>query len=321
VLALTLLAPSRLWLLALVAGAAVAYAVLQRRRRHPAVRHPDVALVAAVAPRGAAWRRHLGALALGVALVAVVVGLARPARAEAVPREDAVVVLAVDTSLSMTATDIAPDRLTAAVAAATDFVERAPDGYRIGLVGFGETATTLAPPTTDHAAVVAALERIEPGPGTAAGDGLAAAVDLVDAADDVAVVTGDDTTYRAVVLLADGASEVGLPLGSAAARAAEAEVPVFTVAYGTDTGTIDVDGVATAVPADPEAMAAVAEATDGATYTATTAEELVAVYQRIGTRIGWVTETVELVTPVALLAAAALALAFVAGLAWTPRLT
>jgi Ca-activated chloride channel family protein len=319
---MTLLAPSRLWLLAAVVALAVAHLVLQRRRRHLAVRHPDVALVAAVAPRHAGWRRHLSAGALVLAVTALVVGLARPAYSAEVARDEAVIMLAIDVSGSMTATDVEPTRLAAAVAAATDFVNGAPEGFRIGLVAFDDTGHTLATPTTDRASVVAALARLSRGPGTAAGEGLFTALDELEAAQaaDGAVVVADEP-YSAVVLLADGANTIGRSLDAAAQAAADAAVPVFTIAYGTSQGTAVVDGTVVPVPADPEAMAAVADATGGATYEATTGAELSAVYEQIGTGIGYVLEQTELVIPLAAVALALLVLAAGTSMVWSPRLT
>lgn len=323
---MTLLAPSRLWLLVPVAVVLLAYLARQLprlRRAEPAVRHPDVRLLASVAPKRAGWRRHLTAAALLLGLVALVGGLARPAQAREVTRDDAVVMLSIDTSESMKATDVSPDRLTAAIAAAKEFVNEAPDAYRVGLVTFTDAARTVAAPTTDRATLLAALDRLETSPsaGTAAGDGLTAALDAIDGATTNEIVTADEQPYRAVVLITDGASTIGSSLDTAAQRAADEEIPVFTVAYGTADGTVTIGGRTRAVPSDPAAMSAVADATGGTTYTAESASELNDVYARIGTQIGTETEVVELTVPLAAMAAAAVALAFVGSLVWTPRLT
>src|SRR3954453_217578 len=108
---MTLLSPVKLWLLLIVVALAVAYVWLQRQRRRRAVRHPDVRLIAAVSGKRASWRRHLVAGALGFAIIALVVGLARPAQSEQVPREEAVVMLAIDESGSMLGTATRPPRL------------------------------------------------------------------------------------------------------------------------------------------------------------------------------------------------------------------
>lgn len=318
---MTLIAPDRLWLLVAVAALAVLYAVVQRRRTAPALRHPDLAVMDDLAPRWAGWRRHLTAFGLVLALTALVVGLARPAHAVTVERKEAVVVLALDVSKSMTATDVSPSRLAAAQAAAKEFVTSAPEGYRIGLVTFDAKSHTLASPTTDRTELLAAIDSLEPANGTAAGDGLATAIDVL-AADATEQPAGSaDDTYRAVILLADGDSSTGQTLDQAAQGAVDLDVPVFTIAYGTDDATIVVDGKTMDAGADPAAIAAVADATGGTDYTAATGEELSAVYDQIGTTIGTATEHQELTVPLALLAAALLSLTIVATTAWTPRLT
>jgi Ca-activated chloride channel family protein len=316
---MTLISPDRLWLLALVALLGVAYAVAQRVRTVPAVRHPDVALLDSISPRWTGWRRHLTAALLLLALVAFVIGLARPAHAVPVERKEAVVVLAMDVSKSMTATDVSPTRLEAAQAAAEDFVESAPAGYRIGLVTFDAETRTLASPTTDRAELLAAIDSLEAANGTAAGDGLATAVDVLDA--DATDNPDTDDAYRAIILLADGDSSTGRTLADATQDAVDIEVPVFTIAYGTADATIVVDGTTMDAGADPTTIAAVATATGGTDYTASTGGELSNVYDQIGTTIAAGTEQVELTVPLALAGAALLSVALVATMAWTPRLT
>jgi Ca-activated chloride channel homolog len=321
---MTFISPDRLWLLALCVGVVAAYVVLQRRSRHKAVRHPDVALVAAAAPRFAGWRRHVTAGAVVVASAALVLGLARPAVSEEVPRDEAVIVLALDISGSMQATDIAPSRLQAAIAAAKDFVDDAPDAYKIGIVTFDTTGHTIATPTTDHVALEAALDQVKTSTDTAAGEGLATALDVVEAATGGSAAgsssSSGDKPYSAVVLLADGDSTVGRPLAEVAQQAKDANVPVSTIAYGTDAGKVEINGRSVAVPVDEQALAEVADATGGTAYTAASASELKAIYNQIGTRVGTTEEQVELTLPLAAIAAALLAGALLASAAWSPRL-
>lgn len=320
--AMTLLAPSRLWLLALLAALAVAYVVVQRRRRPPAVRHPDLGLVVAVAPRSGAWRRHLTAATLLLAMAGLVLGLARPAQAQEQRRDDAVIMLALDTSSSMRATDVDPNRLEVAIEAAQDFVADAPDGYRIGLVTFGSTASVAVPPTTDRTILTSSLDDLTAGGATAAGDAVMLALDALDgAADPTAVVTTEaEGPYQAIVLLTDGNTTEGATLDAAAAEAEERNVPIHTVAYGTADGMLGTGPDASPVPSDPAAMAALAEATGGTTYTATSAGSLADVYDQITTQIATFTEQVELTVPLAAGAALVLTAAFAMSLAWSPRL-
>ena len=223
----------------------------------------------------------------------------------------------------MDATDIAPSRLEAAVAAAKDFVDGAPDAFRIGLVTFDTTGHTIATPTTDKAALAAALDRVETSTDTAAGEGLATALDVVEAATAGTAASSSSSggePYSAIVLLADGDSTVGRPLAGVAAEAADANVPVSTIAYGTDAGTVDINGRSVAVPVDEAALAEVATTTGGTAYTAETAGQLEAIYDQIGLRVGTTTEQVELTLPLAAIAALLLAGALIASALWSPRL-
>jgi Ca-activated chloride channel family protein len=316
---MTFVSPGKLWLLAIVAVLAAAYVAVQRGRRRRAVRHPDVRLVAAVSSRWAGWRRHTIAASLAVAMISLVVGLARPAHSVEVPRDEAVVMLAVDVSGSMTATDVAPTRLAAAITAAKEFVSGAPTAFRIGLVAFDDSGHTLAPPTTNKTTVLDALDRLARGPGTAAGEGLYTALDDITTATKDAVVASD-TPFSAAILLADGANTIGRSLTDAAQAARDQHVPVYTIAYGTPDGTAVTDGKTVPVPADPAAMAEVASITGGTTFTATSGNELSSVYDQIGTRIGHTVEQQEVVVPFAVAAMIALVLALAGAMLWNPRL-
>ena len=317
---MTLLAPSRLWLLLAVAALLVGYVVARHRRTVPAVRHPDLAMIDGFAPRFAGWRQHLVAALLGLSLVALVLGLARPAHAVEVERKEAVVMLAMDVSRSMTATDVSPTRLAAAQKAAKEFVESAPKGYRIGLVTFDAQTHTVASPTADREALLKAIDSLKPANGTAAGDGLATAIDVLKADETAKPDSAGDETYRAIILLADGDSSTGRTLAEAAKGAVEIEVPVFTIAYGTPNAKITVDGRTLDAGADPKVISAVATQTGGEDYSASSSDELSAVYGKIGTTMGTETEQLELTVPLALAGAALLALAVMGTTAWTPRI-
>ena len=306
---MTFLASERLWLLVVVVALAAAYVVLQRRRRHYAVRFTNLDLLASVAPKRPGWRRHASAALIGVALVGVVLGLARPARDERVPKKAATVVLVVDTSVSMEATDVAPDRLRAAQAAARTFVDGLPDGLLVGLVAFDGSTRLLATPTAEHAAVEQALDQLATGPGTAAGEGIYAALGAIT-----------DARSAAIVLLSDGVTTVGRPVEEAAAAAARQGVPVTTIAFGTDTGTVEVQGQVVPVPADPATMSAVAETTGGIFFEAFSAEQLRDVYRDIGKRVGYEVEQREIGMTFVAVAFVLLLAALAAALVWTGRL-
>ncbi|HEY3239480.1 MAG TPA: VWA domain-containing protein [Acidimicrobiia bacterium] len=318
---MTLLAPSRLWLLLLIAGLTGLYLWLQRRRRHRAVRFTNLALLRSVAPRRPGWRRHLPAALTALAMAAMILGLARPARTVRVPKEAATVMLVLDMSASMQALDVSPSRYQAAIAAAKTFVSDLPDQVRVGLVSFDRSPEVVASPTVDHEAVLDGLDTLTVGPGTAAGDALYAALDAIAAAQDAAGITPEKGSEgAAIVLLSDGVTTVGSPVVAAAQRAAEDGVPVSTIAFGTDSGTVRVQGEIIPVPADPDTMAQVAELTSGKFFEAFTADELRSVYEDIGTRVGY--ETTQRDASGGILAAGAFALAgaFGLGLAWNGRL-
>jgi Ca-activated chloride channel family protein len=303
------LAPSRLWLLALVAVAVAGYLVLEVRRRRDATRFARPALLPLVAPSRPGWRRHVAAVLSGLALVVIVLGLARPARAEQVPRREGTVVLVLDVSSSMEATDVPPSRLAAAVDAADGFVDDLPDGLQVALVAYDRTARVLSTPTADHAAVQAALQQLTTRRGTDTAAALQAALDAIpDTAD------GD----ASIVLLSDGDTDEDA--AEAVARdAADREIPVTTIAYGTDEGTLTVDGEEVAVPADPESMRRLADLTGGTSFEAASADELRSVYEDISGDVSYLTEQRELVGPFMVAAVVVLSAAFGASLLWTAR--
>jgi Ca-activated chloride channel family protein len=291
---MSFLHPERLLLLVGVVALAVGYAVVWRRRTRAVERYAQPHLLGRLSPdRTTGVRRHVApALALG-ALALVLVSAAQPTREERVPREKGVVVLAIDTSLSMQATDISPTRLEAAIVGATDFVEELPDGIEVGLVAFDSSARLLVSPTTDHDAVVASISTLTTNARTATGEGVYTSLDAVEAALAEDTADGEDPVPAAIVLLSDGVETVGRSVDSATQAAVEAEVPVSTIAYGTPTGTVTIEGQTMAVPADTRTMAAVAEATGGTYFEATSAGELQDVYADIQTTIGYETEPRE----------------------------
>lgn len=312
------LSPGRLWLLLLVAALVAAYLFLQRRRPQYAVRFTNLDLLASVAPKRPGWRRHVPAAAMALALVGLVFGLARPARDERVPKEAATVMLVVDVSASMQATDVAPDRLRAATDAALSFVDDLPDRLRLGLVAFDRTPRVLSPPTTDHASVEAGIRSLSTGPGTAAGDAIFVALDAITSAGGAGTTDGKQTA--AIVLLSDGVTTVGSPVQDAAQAAVEQGVPVTTIAFGTEEGTVEFAGRVIPVPADPAAMTDLAETTGGAFFAAASGEELEGVYEDIGTRVGYTTEQREIGMTFVALSMALLLAGLGAALVWSNRL-
>ena len=315
---MTFLAPGRLALLLLVAGLAAAYLVLQRRRNDYTVRFTNLELLASIAPRRPGWRRHVPAAAMALALAGLVLGLARPARDVRIPKEAATVMLVIDVSASMQATDVEPTRLQAATEAALSFVDDLPDRLRLGLVAFDRTTRVISPPTTDHATVETGIRTLTTGPGTAAGDAIFVALDAITASGGAG--TTDGRTTAAIVLLSDGVTTVGSTVDEAAQAAVEQGIPVTTIAFGTEAGTVDFAGRVIPVPADPVAMTSLAETTGGAFFEAASGEELKGVYDDIGSRVGYTTEQREMGMTFVAVSMVLLLGALAAALVWTNRL-
>jgi Ca-activated chloride channel family protein len=283
--------PERLWLLVAVAAMVVLYLVLQRRRSRYAVRFTNLKLLDRVAPQRPAWRRHVPASLFLAMLALLVVGFARPTDEVRVPRERATVIVAVDVSRSMLATDVEPDRLTAAKAAAREFVSGLPEEFNVGLVGFAGSASVLVAPATDREALDAGIERLAEGvtgvPGTAIGEAIAASLESVRTLDARAA---EEPPPARVVLLSDGANTAGREPGEAAAEAVELGIPVDTISFGTAEGVIDQDGRPQQVPVDGNNLRTVADRTGGGYYEAGSSAELRDVYAAIGSSVGYETE-------------------------------
>lgn len=281
------LAPGRLWWLLAVALLAAAYVAAQLVRRQDVVRFTNVDLLDRVAPQRPGWRRHAIAVLQLTALTIGVVAIARPIERE-LERTEAQgrVVILFDVSLSMMATDVPPDRLQAAKAAAIEFVDKVDDDVQLALVSFSGRARLMIPPTIDHAAVQRSIDGLQLGEGTAIGDALLVAVDTLLAGAD----SGDDADRPpgVIVLLSDGETTVGTPTAEGAQAAADANVPVYTIAFGTDTGVVALppDGELVPVPVNVAELAAVAEVTGGAAYEAASAETLADAYEQIREVLG-----------------------------------
>jgi Ca-activated chloride channel family protein len=274
--------PLALVCLALLPLVVFAHVDAQRRRRRYPVRFTALSPLAAVAAEEPRWRRHLPFALLALALAALLVSIARPQRTVAVPVERATVVLVTDVSRSMSATDVGPTRLEAARRAAQSFIDKVPDELRVGLVSFSNGAQTLRAPTTNHKAVTAALETLQPQFGTETGAGLQTALDDLK--------LGGDTSVRrppaALVLLSDGAATDRTAAFDVAVQARRQRVPIYTVALGTDEGTITLNGQLTPVPPDPAALERIASLSGGEAFRAADADQLTAVYDRLGSQLG-----------------------------------
>jgi Ca-activated chloride channel family protein len=300
-----------LTLLAIPAGVGLWY--LWRRRRPPAaVPFPDVDVLAAATPRPR-LRRHLPLALLLLALAGLGFAAARPEVTEAVPKEQATIMLAIDVSGSMAADDVQPYRLRAAQDAAERFGEKVPPQFRVGLVSFSGEATLLLPPTTDRTALRNAIEGLVPEGATAIGEAVRTSLQAIR--DSQGGVLKPDTAR--ILLLSDGANTDGLDPSEAAQMAKKAGVPIYTVALGTNDGTLP---GGKPVPPDPQGLRALASTTGGKAYESKDAESVSAVYQQLGTFIGTEPQLTEVTAWPAGIAALLLALAGVAAWRFGPRL-
>jgi len=327
---MTFLEPLRLFLLLGVLGLVVAYVLMQRRRKRYAVRFAALPLLERVAPKGPGWRRHLPAAAYLVMAAALVTAFARPEMQTRVAREEATVVVALDVSASMQATDVSPDRLTVARDAARTFVEGLPQEYRVGLVTFSSSARIAVSPTIDHGLVDQALEDATLGGGTAIGDALVASVQSVESTSSGAGAPGSGgsggsgssagSSAARIVLLSDGASASGVSVDQGVAAAMEAGIPVSTIAYGTADGVVTLRGQTIPVPADTQTLASIAQETGGKSYEAASADQLRQVYDDLGSSIGYRVERTEVTSWFVGLAILAALLAAGGSLLWFGRL-
>lgn len=307
------------WLLGLLPVAAVAAGYLWRqlRRRSYAVRFTNVQLLRQLAPSGLGWRRHLAAAAFLLALVALTTAMARPAVDREEPVERATIILAIDVSLSMEADDVAPSRLEAAQQAAIQFSEQLPPEHNLGVVSFARAANVLVPPTTDRQAAVRAIQNLVLAEATATGEAVFTSLEAIRM---VPADGAEGPPPARILLLTDGYRTYGRSVESAAQAAAEANVPVSTVAFGTDYGVVDIGGQLHRVPVDRASMATLAESTGGQYYEAESLEQLTAVYEDMGSSVGHRTVPYEITQ---WYLGGALLLGLLAGafsLLWTSRL-
>jgi Ca-activated chloride channel family protein len=313
---------SPLWLLLLLAVAALValYVLLQLRRKRYAARFTNVALLGTLVPKRPGWRRHLAFGLVALALAALVVSLAVPSAQVRVPRERATVIMAVDVSLSMKATDIDPTRFQAMQTAAKQFVDVLPSRINLGLVSFAGTATTLVPPTTDRAQVRTAIDHLQLAEATAIGEAVFTSLSAIQNFQDSLDTPSRDLPPARIVLLSDGYNTVGRDDTQAIDAATTAKVPVSTIAFGTDYGTLDLNGETVPVPVDRATLKKIADETGGSYSQAASAGELEKVYADLGSQIGYTTEPHD-ISPWFVRAGVLLAfLGAVLSLLWTQRL-
>ncbi|HKF35056.1 MAG TPA: VWA domain-containing protein [Jatrophihabitantaceae bacterium] len=280
------------WLLLLIPAAALlaGYVIVQLRRKRHVARFTNVELLASIAPRRPGWRRHLTFALLFVALALLTLGSAQPTSAVRIPRDRATVMIALDVSLSMEATDVLPSRIGAAKQGAIRFVGLLPPRINVGLVKFGGNASVVVPPTIDRDPVKVAINNLQLQDSTAIGEAVFTCLDAISTFAKASTVPGDKPPPARIVLMSDGANNKGRTPEQAAAAAKAAGVPVSTIAFGTLNGTVNLPGYGPQpVPADRPTLRELAEATGGSYHDAPSSEALQSAYRDIGQQVGYTT--------------------------------
>jgi Ca-activated chloride channel family protein len=273
---------------------AAAYVAVQLARRRRVLRFANLELLESVAlQRGRRWR-HLPAIVLMASLMLFTVALAGPTHEVRIPRNRAVVMLVIDVSQSMRATDVPPSRMAAAQEAAKEFSDELTPGINLGLIAYAGTASVLVSPTTNRALMKAAIDKLEAADRTATGEGIFTALQAIATVG--AVLGGGDSAPPArIVLFSDGKETVpsnpDSPKGAyEAARAAKAQgVPIFTISFGTLYGYVEINNQRQPVPVDDETMKMVAELSGGTSYDASTLAGLRDIYATLQQQIGYET--------------------------------
>jgi Ca-activated chloride channel family protein len=330
--------PEFLWLLAALPLLAVLYFYLLRRRKQFALRYSSLGLVRE-AMRGAGWRRHVPPMMLAVALALLVVAVARPSAVMTLPSQHETVILAMDVSGSMRASDVEPNRLVAAQNAAKAFIADQPDSVRVGIVAFAGTATVAQAPTKNKEDLYAAIDRFQLQRATAIGSAIIVSLATLfpDGGYDVAAFSYGGEKRRpppnfkpvapgsygsaVIILLTDGQRTTGPDSVMAARLAADRGVRIFTVGVGTPEGKIvGFDGWSMHVRLDEETLRAISDLTRGEYFYAGTAVDLKKIYQTMNTRLVMETKKTEIGAFFSAAAAVLVLLAGLLSLAWFNRI-
>jgi Ca-activated chloride channel family protein len=285
------IAGGRLWFLLIVVALGVLYVASLRWRSRTAVRFTQIDLLDKIVPERPKWRRHIIATIQLLGLAAAVIAIARPVdRSNERTSSEGRILVLFDVSLSMEATDVDPNRFESARSAARDFIDEVDNGVEVGLVSFSGRVTVAVPPTLDRSALNQGLDRLVLAESTAIGDALTTATELLMSSAEPGEVPAaeGDIAPGVIVLLSDGETTVGRLTSDGAQDAADAGIPVFTIAFGTEAGVIEdpISGQVVPVPVRPADLELVAEATGGASFEARTGNELVEAYDGIQASLG-----------------------------------
>jgi Ca-activated chloride channel family protein len=309
---------SPLWLLALalIPAALAAYIASQRRARRYALRFPALPTLREAGLGAPSWRRHLPTALLLGAIAALALALAHPRVTHRVPVGEASMMLVIDHSGSMAADDVQPTRLAAAQAAANTFIAELPKSAKVGAIGFGSSPDMVQQPASDHRAAAANIGAQTAGGGTDTGDALTLALQLLH---------GSRPRHppAAVVLLSDGAANIGPDPVTIAREAARERIPIYTVALGTPNGTLanpDPLQPPIAVPPDPQLMQQIAATSGARAFNAQSADQLSSIYRHLGTELGSVSRKREVTVAFAAAGLMLLVLAAASSTRWAGRL-
>jgi Ca-activated chloride channel family protein len=329
-----------LWLLLLVPALVAGYFFLLRRKKEAALRYASLSLVKEALSAGQRFRRHIPPLLFLIALIAMIVAIARPAAVVTLPSQHQTIILAMDVSGSMRAVDVQPNRISAAQAAAKAFVAELPSNVVVGVVSFAATASVVQPPTHNRDDIVAAIDRFQLQHGTAIGSGIIVSLATIfpdEGIDVSSLLYGRDPargvpldearktekpaytpvapgsyTSAAIILLSDGQRTTGPDSLEAARMAADHGVRIFTVGFGTRAGeTLGFEGWSMRVRLDEETLKAIAKMTHGEYFYAGSAKDLKKVYDSLNSRLVLEKKEIEIS---ALFSAAAAFMALVSAL-------
>jgi len=270
------------------------YVVVQMARQRRILRFANMELLESVAPKRPTRWRHLPAILLVSSLVLLTIAMAGPTHDVRIPRNRAVVMLVIDVSQSMRATDVAPSRLVAAQEAAKQFADQLTPGINLGLIAYAGTATVLVSPTTNREATKNAIDKLQLADRTATGEGIFTALQAIATVGAV-IGGGDEPPPARIVLMSDGKETVPSnpdnPKGAftAARTAKDQGVPISTVSFGTPYGYVEINEQRQPVPVDDEMLKKIAELSGGNAYTASSLEQLKEVFTNLQEQIGYET--------------------------------
>jgi Ca-activated chloride channel homolog len=311
--------------LLVILGVVGLYVVVQMTRQKRMLRFANMDLLESVAPKRSTRWRHLPAILLVASLTLLTASMAGPTNDVRIPRNRAVVMLVIDVSQSMRATDVAPSRLAAAQEAAKQFADQLTPGINLGLIAYAGTATVLTSPSTNRAATKAAIDQLQLADRTATGEGIFTALQAIATVGAV-MGGGDEPPPARIVLMSDGKETVPSnpdnPKGAytAARTAKDQGVPISTVSFGTPYGTVDINDQKQPVPVDDEMLKKIAELSGGNAYTASSLEQLKEVFTTLQEQIGYETTKGDASAGWLRLGALMLALAALAALLLNRRL-